>query len=124
MGVVKITSNHNHDIENAHVLSFRPQDPETKEKFFEYFDENMSPAGAKAHHFSQLILKPQAQILLADASVNPKDRTVYGWFDEWRRATLGPREGEELWDKINENKEKYAAAGTTVSFLLILNFFT
>lgn len=114
--MVKINSMHSHDIENAHILSFRSLNPKTKTAFFEYFDSNMPPGQAVAHHASLIMSKPQAQINLADASLNPKVRKVCDLFDEWREENLGPRNGDGIWDTIDVNQSKYSAAGAKVNF--------
>ena len=47
---VDLTWQHNHSINSAHALSFKPINEETKEKFFHYFSEGHSPSSARHHH--------------------------------------------------------------------------
>lgn len=44
--VVKIIYNHNHPIDSAHVLSFHPIAPETKEIFYELFRKGHTASSA------------------------------------------------------------------------------
>jgi len=42
------------------------------------------------------------EVTLANASINPKRRTVSWWFDEWRKTNLGTRQDNGAID-VNTN---------------------
>lgn len=83
----------------------------------EYFNCKMTPAEAMAHHNALLKANPQAQLNIADASVNPKRRTVYDWFEKWRLQNLGPPEGDGIWAILERKLSDYNAAGAKVNKL-------
>ena len=65
--VFRVTFNHNHPLNSAHALSFRPISQETKELFIELFRKGHTAASAHHWHETKLYLDGgEDQILLAD----------------------------------------------------------
>ncbi len=70
--VLKIVFNHNHPIESAHSLSFRPIADITKEAFFELFRKGHTASSAHHWHETKLFLDScEDQLLIADRATNP-----------------------------------------------------
>ena len=60
---------------------------ETRKTFLKYFEDGLSPSEAKSFHRSCLVAAtPVDKIceLLANAHVNPPDRTIYHLYETWR----------------------------------------
>lgn len=103
--MVTIDSCHSHEIETAHMLSFRTPHPETKAAFEAYFEDGMTAGGAIAYHDSMFDLavvqsspsqqqtdraaEMRIQIDRADGSKNPRRRAVYHLHSKCRTKTLG-----------------------------------
>jgi len=83
---VIIDNRHNHATVNADALSLRQIDPETRDKFYAYFDLGMSAAAASDYHTNLLELdtgvsdRPTPAVTRADAAINPKRSTVSYWY--------------------------------------------
>lgn len=87
--VVQITFNHNHPIDSAHVLSFRPIAPETKEIFSELFRKGHTASSAYHWHETKLYLDGgEDQILLADRAFNPTKADLSRLYSEWQKKEL------------------------------------
>ncbi len=70
--VLKIVFNHNHPIESAHSLSFRPIVDITKEAFFELFRKGHTASSAHHWHETKLFLDScEDKLLIADRATNP-----------------------------------------------------
>ena len=88
--VIKLTFDHNHPLESAHVLSFCPVDLETKEKYFSLF--NMAHSAASARYYYETLLENEpddAQQKLADRAVNPNPQDVSRLYNAWRQTQMG-----------------------------------
>ena len=108
--VLTLLFNHNHPIDSAHALSFRPIDTETKEKFYDLFRKGHTASSAHHWHETSLFFcdsNSTEQLLLADRALNPTKSDVYRLYDEWRRNELGPDDGKPLFDKLREEIEIY-----------------
>jgi len=118
---VIIDNRHNHATVNADALSLRRIDPETRDKFYAYFDLGMSAAAASDYHTNLLELdtgvsdRPTPAVTRADAAINPKRSTVSYWYGLWREANLGKRHGEGMWSILEAKVTEYMAAGVRVS---------
>lgn len=104
-------------------------------EFETYFDSGMGIQESLDYHESKLELKfgPESTHL-ANASINPKYRTVLHWHDKWRKVNLGPRHGVGVLDvfigkilystcfkkhyfqKIKEKQEVYEKEGIIVKY--------
>ena len=109
--ILQITFTHNHPIESAHSLSFRPIDLETKECFFKLF--RMGHCASSAYHWNvtKLFLDGgDDQLLLAERATNPTKSDVSRLYDEWRKKELGPDNGKKLFDKLEMEIPSYNEA--------------
>ena len=98
---------HNHTINSAKALSFRPISNDTKDKFENYFDQGHSPSSAL--HFHQLNLaamhecnEQELERCRADRSTNPLYKDVYYLFKKWRLKNHGKENGKEMFQKLEE----------------------
>ena len=88
--VATILWTHNHGVETAAALSYRPSDMAMKQQFLQYFDDGLSPAGAMQYHRQSLEMSADFQEQnAADGSLNPSARSVYYWHHNWRQTNLG-----------------------------------
>ena len=95
--ILQITFTHNHPIESAYSLSFRPIDLETKESFIKLF--RMGHCASSAYHWNETKLFLDGrddQLLLAHRATNPTKSDVSRLFDEWWKKELGPDNGKKL----------------------------
>lgn len=81
----------------AETLRFLPANEDVKNKYFEYF--NLGMGIAESWHYHESVLELQegiTEVELASGSLNPTERTVRYWYDQWRQLNLGPRNGQGL----------------------------
>ncbi|KAL5239487.1 hypothetical protein ACI65C_006897 [Semiaphis heraclei] len=94
--IVKFENEHNHSICTAEALSFlRPTtDDNVRNQFEEYFNNGLGISESSSMHESKIELEygPNCE-QLANASINPKYRTVRFWYDRWKQIHLGPASG-------------------------------
>jgi len=65
-------------------------------------------------HESKLVLEADDYAVLADASRNPRARTVYHWHEMWRRQNLGATNSPISTLKLK--MAEYEEHGTNLSF--------
>jgi len=109
--IFQVSYNHNHPIESAHSLSFRPIHQETKEFFFKLFEVGHS--ASSAFHWSEtkmLLDNDDDQLAFADRALNPTKSVVSRLYNEWRKNELGPDNGKELFDKLEMEIMSYNQA--------------
>ena len=83
--ILKIFFNHNHPIESANTLSFRPVSNEMKQKIFEYFQKGHTASSAYHWHETKLFLDSgEGQLSLVDRAVNPTKSDLIHLYEEWR----------------------------------------
>ena len=108
-GYVQLTFNHNHPLESAHVLSFRPISAETKEKNVSMF--SMGHSAATARHFFETLFfeedESEMQQKLADRSVNPNVGDVNRLYKKWRQEQMGEDDGKQLLERLQCEFEAY-----------------
>ena len=112
---------HNHSIQSAHALSFRPLSEGTMCKFEEYFKQGHSPSSAMHLHGLNLAVEYEGreeklQRVSADRSQTPLPMDVYYLYRKWRVKNLGEECGERMFDRLDEaviayNKEFSAVGG-------------
>lgn len=96
-GRIELHNTHNHPTDTAASLLQLPITTETQQQFLNYFDNGMCVSEAIKYHVGVLELRPDvSEALLANASINPKYRTVRYLYDQWRQKNLGPRTGGAL----------------------------
>jgi len=98
---VKLTFHHNHSIESAHVLGFRPVAEETKQEYTRLFSLGHSASSAH-HHYEEEILQGKGQNSIADGATNPNVQRVHRFFNEWRTQVLGAENGKKLFDRLEQ----------------------
>ena len=109
--VFQIQFNHNHPIQSAHTLSFRPISPETKEAFFKLFRKGHSASSAHHWHETRLLLDGnEDQLILADRATNPTKTDISRLYQEWHSKELGAENGKALFDKLDAEIASYNAA--------------
>ena len=112
---------HNHSIQSAHALSFRPLSEGTMCKFEEYFKQGHSPSSAMHLHGLNLAVEYEGreeklQRVSADRSQTLLPMDVYYLYRKWRVKNLGEECGERMFDRLDEaviayNKEFSAVGG-------------
>ena len=91
-GELKLLWSHNHPLESAHALSFRPIANETTERFNHYFQLGHSASSARHYHIQNPQIEnttDNLQEVLADRSINPNDGDVQRAFRAWREKNYG-----------------------------------
>ncbi len=100
--ILDATFNHNHPIQSAHALSFRPIDSQTKESFFALFRKGHSASSAYHWYETKLFLDGgEDQLLLADRATNPTKSDVSRLYEQWRKTELGADNGKALFDQLH-----------------------
>ena len=112
--VLKIVFNHNHPIDSAHALSFRPIAVETKESFFELFRKGHTASTAHHWHETKLFLDSgEDQLLIADRATNPTKSDISRLYREWQSKELGADNGKPLFDRLSKEISSYNEAHST-----------
>ena len=84
--VLRVIFNHNHPIDSAHALSFRPISLETRNSFLELFRKGHTAASAHHWYETKLYLDgDEDQALLADRATNPTKSDVSRLYIEWQK---------------------------------------
>ena len=96
---------HNHLVDVADALRFRPVSENTKEKYYDLFRQGHSPSSAHLEYETQLTYKDTQ--LLADRHVNPKISDIYNLFNKWRKSNLGVRTGKQLFTELEHRANVY-----------------
>jgi len=92
--VIKIKNIHNHSTDSIVTLHYLPASADCREAFIEYFSGGMGVAEAIKYHANVLRLRKDfTESQLDDGSINPKQRTVYYWYGQWRRQRIGAETG-------------------------------
>ena len=109
--IFKISFDHNHPIESAHVLSFCPVSNETKQKIFEYFQKGHTASSAHHWHETKLFLDSgEDQSALVDRDKNPTKSDFNRLYEEWRKSELGSDNGKPMFYRLQTEIEAYNTA--------------
>ena len=95
---------HNHPVNSAHVLSFRPVDNTVKKQFTSLCEAGNSAATARHEYANQLQMKYDIldiEKTLADRSINPNCQDVQRLFQKWRERCIGPQNGKAMFDRLS-----------------------
>ena len=87
---INLIWDHNHSLECAKALSFRPINQTTVNQFHSYFDQGHSPS---ALHLHRLNITMCDELESADRSSNPQYNDVFYLYRKWNH---GDRNGEEM----------------------------
>ena len=103
---------HNHSIHSAHALTFKPISEDTKEKFYDYFDQGYSPSTARHHHTLILSIQYEGdekglERAHADRSVNPLPKDIDYLFTKWRQERHGKENGESMFEALEQKVQIY-----------------
>lgn len=80
---------HSHRVDVAEAYSFLRMNKDTTETFIKYFQDGLSPSEAKSFHRSSLLATTPVEDIfkiLADAHINPTNRSIYYLIDKWRQV--------------------------------------
>ena len=109
---------HNHGLECAKALSFRPIDPDTVTKFHSYFDQGHSPSSALHLHWLNLAIEhnDELEYVRADRSFSLQYGDIFYLYRKWRIKNHGEQNGEPMFNKLKEMiKEKWIRGGQSIS---------
>ena len=102
--IIQIFFNHNHPIDSAHALSFRPVSLQVKEAYNKLFKTGHSAATARHTYETRIMLEnddDEIMRIFSDRAVNPNPQDVSRLFAEWRSHNLGPENGNEMFEKLD-----------------------
>lgn len=85
--VMHLELKHNHHIQCDSVLKYLRISQNVTEEFECYFRDGLTPIEACEVHEIKIKLNQNADINLADGSLNPSLRKVYHLYHKWRRVT-------------------------------------
>ena len=108
--IIKISFNHNHPIDSAHVLSFQPVALQVKEAYYQLFKTGHLAATARHTYETWIMLENDERDMmhvLSDRAVNPNPQDVSHLFAEWRSHNLGAENGIEMFDKLDALMHEY-----------------
>ena len=106
--VLQLTFCHNHPLNSAHVLSFRPISNEVKENFVELFRKGHTAASADHWHETKLYLDGgEDHTLLADRASNPTKSDISRLYSEWQKKELGDDNGKGMFDQLQAEISAY-----------------
>lgn len=108
--VIRIDDRHSHSTDSADALRLLRGTRSTRQTFLRYFSEGMTPSEARRLHESKLSMEDDGPAKLANAALNPPQRTVYHWHSVWREACFGGTHIDPVL-KLEEKASLYAAQG-------------
>lgn len=125
--VLQLQFLHNHPINAAHPLSFRPVSEKTKQQFFDYFSNGHCASSARHTHEQMLLLNAhtdnEKQIMLADRQYNPNVQDICRLFIEWRKSNYGAEDGKQLFKKLQEVVDEYTARNERLGGKALLQWY-
>ena len=109
---INLSWNHNHTIQSAKALSFRPLSAETITKIHSYFNQGHSPSSALHLHNLNLAItfdnkNGELQKARADRSMNPLYKDVYYLHKKWRVKNHGEPNGKRMFEMLEEMVKTY-----------------
>ncbi|KAL3224387.1 hypothetical protein MRX96_049504 [Rhipicephalus microplus] len=96
------------------TFNTKRRDKSTGQTFLRYLSEGMTSSEARRLHESKLSMEDEGPAKLANAALNPPQRTVYHWHSVWREACFGGTHIDPVL-KLEEKASLYAAQGTHTS---------
>ena len=103
---IQLSFHHNHPIESAHVLGYRPVAESTKDTYTELFSCGHSASSAH-HQYEEKVLKESGQSSMADSAINPGIHWVHRFYREWRSQTFGAENGKDLFQQLEQEVLAY-----------------
>ncbi len=98
---VPLKHNHNHLVQVADALRFRPLSEQSKKDYYDLFSHGHSPATAHLEYETNLMYSDKPD-LIADRNCNPKVSDVYNLFNKWRKCNIGVRTGKYLFAELEK----------------------
>ncbi|CAI6346772.1 unnamed protein product [Macrosiphum euphorbiae] len=115
--IIKINNDHNHNIRSAEALSFLKPSEECRPQFENYFNDGLGISESIKMHESKLELEYGINSNeLANATINPKYRTIRHWYDVWKENNLGSSNDISVLQKLEEKKKYYEENGIIVRY--------
>ncbi|GBN11765.1 hypothetical protein AVEN_272700-1 [Araneus ventricosus] len=74
----------------------------------------MTAGALLKYHEGILQLEEYKDKDMANSTINPPNRAVQHWYDQWRLLNLSPRTGQGLIEKLKEKSKIYEEHGITV----------
>ncbi|KAL5246125.1 hypothetical protein ACI65C_013533 [Semiaphis heraclei] len=88
--IIIFINEHNHTISSAEALSFLKANNEVRLQFEKYFNDGLGLSESLSIHETKIELEfGMNSEQLANASINPKYRTIRHWYDNWKLNNLG-----------------------------------
>ena len=111
-GIIKIREGHNHQTESFDALSYLRVTEEVQRQFEEYFKSGCGASQAHRIYEDKLMLEDDGIVKMANASLNPKLRTVTYLHTKWRKSEYGQAWLEKSSIEVLKAKQaKYEDAG-------------
>ena len=107
---VRLDFTHNHSINSANAMKYRPVSEDCKAKFMELFQKDFTPSGAFAWYKKDLQAgKTDLEILhlMADRSIMPDYLWVFHQHKSYIESTYGPETGPEAFKLAKEKISSY-----------------
>ena len=122
---MQLNACHNHPIEAADALRFRPISDETRHRYYELFRLGHSPSSAFSEYETVLMMQNDTiqAYSLADRSTNPKLNDVYNMFSKWRKNNLGIKNGKEMFDELEKKINMYNSENDTIGGKAVMQRF-
>lgn len=100
--VITINYEHSHRIQVAQAFSLLRCNEDTKGTFRRYFESGMTASAAKTYHefFLSENCDGDINVLLANAQVNPTERQVTYFYQQWRSEKYGGRDDQSVIERI------------------------
>ena len=117
---IHLTWDHNHSLQCAKALSFRPSSAQAITTFHSYYEQGHSPSSALHLHQLNMSLRyddreGELELARADRSINPQYGDVFYLYRKWRIKKHGERNGDAMFGKleavINEYNTQYGPEG-------------
>ena len=95
------------------MLGFRPVPDSTKQEYPNLFALGHSASSAH-HHYEEEIMQKEDQSSIADSAVNPGIQWVHRCYRKWRSEHLGPENGKDLFDRLEQEVRMYNETNNAV----------
>ncbi|KAH6920905.1 hypothetical protein HPB50_028107 [Hyalomma asiaticum] len=105
---IRIDFRRTHSTQSADASRLLQPTRTTRETFFHYSDDEMTPSEARCLHESKLCVQDDGLTMLASGALNPQQRAVCYWHSIWRAGCLG---GGSI-DPLTKLQEKDAICAT------------
>ena len=107
---VKLDYHHNHSINSANALKYRPISEQCKSEFIALFEKDLSPSSAFAQYKDSLLADKssfEAMEVMADRSRVPDYFWVFHFHKKYIETTYGPQTGPDAYKLAKEKISRY-----------------